>query len=134
MNNTLILGSLPQTPQEIDLYLAIWEVAKEFSNIVKSPIDTANFQWNESERYQRAFDCVREADLIIGEQTKPSTGQGMEIRECAILNKPLIIVAQEKSKISWLVKWCPIVRDILYYKTTDDLKNKLRVSINKIQK
>ena len=52
----------------------------------------------------KSFQTVQEADLVIGEQSQPSTGQGMEIRECAILNKPLIVVAKEGSKVSGLVK------------------------------
>jgi len=126
MDNILILGSLPKTEDETKLYNSIIEIAKEFATIVKSPIDTAKFNGTELERYERAFQTVRNADLVIGEQSLPSTGQGMEIRECAILNKPLIVVAKEGSKVSGLVKGCPITKEIIYYQNIKDLKSKLR--------
>ena len=99
MNNILILGSLPKTEEETKLYNSIIEIAKTFATTVKSPIDTAKFNGTKQERYDRAFQTVKEADLVIGEQSQPSTGQGMEIRECAILNKPLIVVAKEGMEI-----------------------------------
>ncbi len=130
MDNILILGSLPKTEEEAKLYNSIIEIAKGFAIIIKSPIDTAKFKGTEQERYDRAFQTVKEANLVIGEQSQPSTGQGMEIRECAILNKPLIVVAKEGSKVSGLVKACPVTREILYYQDIDDLKSKLKNSIS----
>ncbi len=94
-----------------------------------SPIDTKNFQGSDSERYKKALEKVQNADLIIGEQSKPSTGQGMEIRECAILEKPLIVVAKKGNKVSGLVKGCPITEEIIFYQDLEDLKTKLKNSI-----
>ncbi len=132
MHNILILGSLPKTEKETTLYNAIIEVAKDFWSTVKSPIDTSKFKGSEEERYNRAFQTVKEADIIIGEQSRPSTGQGMEIREAAILNKHMIVVAKTWSKISGLVKGCPILKEIIYYENIEDLKSKLNKSISKI--
>lgn len=129
MNNILILGSLPKTEKENELYNSIINIVKEFAIIVKSPIDTVKFIWTEQERYNRAFQFVKDADLIIGEQSQASTGQWMEIREWVILNKPLIVIAKEGSKISWLVKSCPITKEIIFYQNIEDLKLKLKKSI-----
>ena len=130
MDNILILGSLPKTEEETKLYDSIIEITQDFATTVKSPIDTAKFNGTEQERYERAFQTVQEADLVIGEQSQPSTGQGMEIRECAILNKPLIVVAKEGSKVSGLVKGCPVLKEIIYYQNVEDLKSKLKNSIS----
>jgi hypothetical protein len=130
MDNILILGSLPKTEEETKLYNSIIEIAQNFATTVKSPIDTAKFKGTEQERYERAFQTVQESDLVIGEQSQPSTGQGMELRECAILNKPLIVVAKEGSKVSGLVKGCPITKEIIYYQNVEDLKSKLKNSIS----
>jgi hypothetical protein len=130
MDNILILGSLPKTKEETKLYNALIEVAKEFATTVKSPIDTAKFKGTEKKRYERAFQMVKEASLVIGEQSHPSTGQGMEIRECAILNKPLIVTAKVGSKVSGLVKGCPITKEIIYYQNIKELKSKLKKSIS----
>jgi hypothetical protein len=130
MDNILILGSLPKTEEETKLYNSIIEITKTFATTIKSPADTAKFNGTEQERYERAFQTVQEADLVIGEQSQPSTGQGMEIRECAILKKPLIVVAKEGSKVSGLVKGCPITKEIIYYQNIEDLKLKLKNSIS----
>jgi len=123
MKKILILGALLE---ESKLYEAMVEVCQNYADEVSSPIDTAKFQGTDTERYERAFKKVKEADFIIGEQSKPSTGQGMEIREAAVLNKPLLVVAKEGSKVSGLVKGCPVLKDIIYYKDLDDLKDKLK--------
>lgn len=123
--NILILGSLPKTSEEENLYNTIIKVANKFATEVKSPIDTAAFKGTETERYDRAFQTVAEADIVIGEQSSPSTGQGMEIRECDNLNKPLIVVAKEGSKISGLVKGCPATRTIIFYRDTAELQSDL---------
>ena len=132
MKNILILGSLPKTQEETETYNSIIEIAKEFATPIKSPIDTAKFDGTAQERYERAFQTVKEADLVIGEQSQPSTGQGLEIRECAILNKPLIVVAKEGSNVSGLVRGCPITKEIIYYKNIEDLKTKLKKAILQI--
>jgi len=43
INNILILGSLPSNDSEKQLYQSIIEVSEDFSDTVKSPIDTADF-------------------------------------------------------------------------------------------
>ena len=131
LHKILTLGTLPKSDVDMKLYQSIIKIAWYFSDIVTSPIDTAEFQWTMHQRYKRAFQTVVDADLVIGEQSIPSTGQGMEIRECDILWKPLIVIAKTGSKVTWLVQWCPITKDILYYDTIDDMKNKLSESIQK---
>lgn len=132
MNNILILGALPKSEEDIKLYKTIVCVAKDFTETIRSPIETAKFHGTENERYERALSTVKEADLVIGEQSQPSTGQGIEIRECVILKKPLIVVAKEGSIVSGLVKGCPITKDIIYYRSFEDLKKKLKSSISKL--
>ena len=123
MRQILILGALPKNKQEKEVYEAIIGSCK--GNVFDSPIDTSNFKGSDEERYNKAFEKVKKADLIIAEMSSASTGQGMEIREAAILKKELIVVAKEGSKISSMVKGCPIVKEIIYYKNLDDLKRSL---------
>ncbi|MCK5107661.1 MAG: hypothetical protein KAQ83_02960 [Nanoarchaeota archaeon] len=129
MKNILILGALPKEKEDEELYNVIIEVCEKFA-MVKSPIDTFNFNGSAKEKYERAFNLVKKADLVIGEQSKPSTGQGMEVRECAILGKPLIVVAKEGSKVSGLVKGCPVLKKIIYYSDLENLKKKLEEVLN----
>jgi hypothetical protein len=121
----LILGALPKDEEKKKLYESIIDVCKDFVEEISSPIDTIEFQGSDSERYERAFQKVKEADLIIGEQSEPSTGQGMETREAAVLNKPLVVIAKTGSKISGLIKGCPVLKEIIYYDDIEDLKAKL---------
>ena len=120
----LILGVLPKNKEKENFYSSIAEICKEFAE-VSSPIDTVKFKGSEKERYERAFQKVKECDLVIGEQSEPSTGQGMEIREAAVLNKPIIVIAKSGSKISGLVKGCPMLKKIIFHNNMEDLKSKL---------
>ncbi len=131
MNNILILGALPKDKAKEKLYESIVMISKQFAKEVSSPIDTAKFQGSEIERYKRALKKVGEADLIIGEQSEPSTGQGIEIREAEIQKKPLIIIAKTNSKVSGLVKGCSVLKEIIYYDNIKDLKEKLVVVLKK---
>ncbi len=125
MREILILGSLPSNSLEEELYNSMTKVCRAYAQMVSSPVDTARFEGNDRERYERALRKVDTANLIIGEQTKPSTGQGIELGYAITLQKPIVIVAEEGSKISGLIKGCPLVRDILYYNSPKGLESKL---------
>jgi hypothetical protein len=56
----------------------------------------------------------------------------MEIRECAILNKSLVVVAKEGSKISGLVRGCPITKEMILYQNLKDLKSSLKDYISQL--
>ncbi len=131
MDKILILGALPQNQEMKALYEAMAEVCEKFVQSVSSPIDTAKFHGSDSERYKRAFQKVKEADLIIGEQSLPSTGQGIELREAALQGKPVIIVAREGSGISGMVKGSPNIKEIIRYHSLEELKKKLQGALEK---
>ena len=131
MREILILGTLPKDKSEEKLYLTISDICKPYANDVYSPIDTVKFEGDDKQRYIRALKKVEDADIIIGEQTQASTGQGMEIGYAITLKKPMVIIAKEKSKISGLIKGCPLVKEIIYYSSLEDLKNKLSPVLQK---
>ena len=132
MNNILILGSLPKSVEKNNFYESIIQICSPYAKKISSPIDTANFKGSDSERYDLAFKKVKTANLIIGELSEPSTGQGMELREAALLNKTILILAKEGSEISGIVKGCKQVKKILFYKSIDDLKLKLTAILQSI--
>lgn len=134
MKNILILWSLPQNQEDKKLYEDIILICNRFGKKVLSPIDTSNFEWTEKERYIRAFESVKWADIIIWEQSNPSTWQWMEIRESSILAKPLLVIGKTGSKISGLVKWSPNLKEIIYYENIKDLEKKLSNFLEEIKK
>ena len=121
----LILGALPKDEEKRKLYEAIVSVCRKFAEEASSPIDTAEFEGTDAERYERAFREVGKADLIVGELSEPSTGQGMELRKATVLGKPVVVVAREGSRVSGLVKACPVVKKIIYYSNLEELESKL---------
>jgi len=122
MDEILILGSLPETEERRILYESMTQLCQKYTKKVYSPIDTTKFN---GDRYQRALQKIEDASLIIGEQSEPSTGQGMEIGYSLRLNIPVIIVAKKGSKVSGLMKTCPSVKQIIYYEDISDLEKKL---------
>ncbi len=125
MKQILILGALPKKESDFEKYNSIIEVCNNHSEQVFSPIDTTRFKGGDKERYKRAIKLIKQADLIIGEQSKPSTGQGIEIGYASSLNKDIIVVAETGSKVSGLIKGSPLVKKIIYYSSLNELKEKL---------
>jgi len=113
----LVIGPLEQK----EIYNKIKEVYPD----AKTPLDTAKFTGTNEERYERAFNHVEKADLIICEASNPSTGMGMELREAINLKKRIIVIAKEGSKVSGLIKGCPSIKSIIYYSDKEGLKESL---------
>jgi len=118
----LVLGSLPKDDERKKFYESIVEVCSKYSEDVSSPIDTVEFEGN---RYERALQKVDAADLIIGDQSKPSTGQGFELGYSLKRDVPIIILAETGSAVSGLMEGCPQVKEVIYYDSVEDLKEKL---------
>lgn len=139
MKNILIIGALPKNPKQLIVYETIIDVCEELTAdrydhlkpSITSPIDTMNFKWTDTERSGRAYLWVADADIVIAEQSKPSTWAWMEIQMCFSADKPVIVVAKKWSAISWLVKWHYNVGTIIYYKSLEDLKLQLFNSLDK---
>lgn len=125
MRNLLILWSIPNSDEDYKKYETIINVFKvKFKNI-NSPIDTKNFYWTDSERFDRAINMVKGANLIIWELSLPSTWQWLELWIAYTLNKSIIILAKEWSNISWLIKGNPNLKEIIYYSDLVNLEKKL---------
>ena len=56
----LILGRLPSTKNEEDLYNSIINICNKHGNVFDSPIDTKNFNGSDEERYKKAFSLAKE--------------------------------------------------------------------------
>jgi len=125
MREVLILGALPQTVEKRRLYESLTKFLCNYTEEVSSPIDTLEFRGSGKEKYKRAFQKVRSADLIISEQSEPSIGQGMEIREAEIQNKPIVVIAKNRSTICGLIPSSPAVKKIIFYNSLKDLESTL---------
>jgi len=122
--NILILGALPRTPKEVSFYSSVVDTCNKYTATTSSPIDTVKFSGSDQERYKRAFKLVNEADIIIGELSYPSTGQGMELREAINQNKEIYVFARKESKASGLIKGCPEIK-VVYYQEINDFNAQL---------
>lgn len=131
INNLTILWALPENELDFKKYEIIINIWKEYFKNVFSPIDTKNFIWENSERFERAIKLIKNTDLIIWELSFPSTWQWIEIWIAYNLEIPIIILAKEWSKISWLIKWNPYIKDIIFYNNFIDLEEKLILNIKK---
>lgn len=103
----LVIGSLNQK----EIYK---KIKKTYPN-ADTPIETSLFSESNEERYKRAFEKIKEADLIICEASLPSTGMGMELNEAINQKKKIIVIAKENSKVSGLILGCSYINEIIYY-------------------
>lgn len=125
-NRILITGAvLSSDNNSIDIYNKIisWIDNSEYQ--ISSPLDTMQFKGNDFERYDRAMRLLQDTKMIIAEMSNISTGQGMELQEAVTLNIPILVIAKYDSKISGLVKGCKNVKDIIYYKNIEDIKENI---------
>lgn len=108
----LVIGSLEQKE--------IYNKIKEIYPNADTPIETSLFNGSNEERYLRAFEKIKEADLIICETSLPSAGMGMELNEAINQKKKIIVIAKENSKVSGLILGCPYIEKVIYYKSTKE--------------
>ena len=125
-NKVLITGAvLSSDNSSVDTYESIISLIDTSKYAVSSPLDTMKFKGNDVERYEIAMNLLKDTKMIIAEMSSVSTGQGMELQEAVNLGIPILVVAKEGSKISGLVKGCKNVKDIIYYKEINDIKDKI---------
>ncbi len=125
MNKDLVLitGSVMiSNPESIENYHKLISMIDTEKFAVSTPLDTKQFSGTNEERYERAMQMLKNTSLMIAEMSNVSTGQGMEIQMAAILGIPILVIAKENSKVSGLVKGCPVVRKIAYYDDINEIK------------
>lgn len=126
MKKILITGSVINSNNKSKkTYEKLVNICIENKYEVSSPLDTMKFTGTDEERYKRAMRLVDSADIIIAEMSIPSTGQGMELQQAIINDIPILILANDGSNISGLIKGSKQVIDILYYDDIDKIKQKI---------
>ena len=128
MNKQLILitGSVMNSnPESINTYNELISMIDNEQYDISSPLDTMKFKGNDFERYERAINMLNKTSLMIAEMSNVSTGQGMEIQQAAILGIPILVIAKIGSKVSGLVKGCPVVRNIAFYEDIKEIKDEI---------
>lgn len=109
----------------VKIYEDLVNICKKVSNNIYSPLDTMKFKGNDTERYNRAMELLKETNIIIAEMSIPSTGQGMELQEAVRQDIPIIVIAKSGSKVSGLIKGSGKVKSILYYNNIEDIEKEL---------
>lgn len=122
----LITGSVMNSNTEsVNIYNELISLIDKEQYDVISPLDTMQFTGTDQARYERAIQILSKTSLMIAELSNVSTGQGMEIQQAAILGIPILVIAKNGSKVSGLVKGCPVVKDIVFYKDVRDISDKI---------
>ena len=122
----LITGSVMNSNSDsVDTYNKLISMIDTEKFNVSSPLDTMQFTGTNEERYERAIQMLSNTRLMIVEMSSVSTGQGMEIQQAAILGIPILVIAKENSKVSGLVKGCPVVRKVVFYDDISLIKDEI---------
>jgi len=149
MTDVYIAGSLRHTPREWwGIYEKIGSVVGNFGFKVHVPhidtvndlgIDTGTIHYpnldseTRSKVYNRNWDVVHNAKLIIAEVTNPSTGTGIEIGWALKLNKPLICLAHKDADVTSMVLG-PVHQgkiDFIRYENEEDALMQLKTLLEK---
>lgn len=127
----LITGSVMEANSDsVKIYEELVSMIDTDKYRVSSPLDTMKFVGTDEERFNRAVSMLNETSMIIAEMSNTSTGQGIELGIASTMNIPVLVIAKEESKISGLVKGCPNVKDIIYYKDIKEIKEEINNFIN----
>ena len=81
------------------------------------------------EFYKRTYEEITKCDFFICEVSSPSMGVGMELQMGKEHNIPCIAICKEGIKPSKMIEGNPCVKQIIYYKTIEDLSLKLEKAI-----
>jgi len=126
-NRVLITGAvLDSSKESIDTYQKLESYIDTSKYVISSPLDTMKFLGNDSEKYERAMNLLKDTKFIIAEMSTVSTGQGMELQEAVNLGILILVIAKTGSKVSGLVKGCKNVVDIVYYDEIDNIESVIK--------
>lgn len=80
---------------------------------------------NEAGVYTHDISCVDKADLMIALCDQPSIGLGMEIQRRIDNNRPVLLLAHDKSHVTRMVPGAAKVVDSVYFERYGDLEDLL---------
>ena len=100
MKKTYFLGA---TANGSRIFLVYKKALKNKLEILGTPIETNEFNGTFNERFIRAENFVKSADIIIADMSEVSTGAGIELGMAHMLNKQIYVFANKTSKVSGLI-------------------------------
>ena len=83
--------------------------------------------WHEQKKSTKEF--LKDASLVIGEVSHPSTGQGIELGWADTLNIPILFLRRQGAKSSSALKY--LRGEYIDYTDSNDLVNKLKGYLEK---
>ena len=92
MKKTYVLGA---TANGSRIFLVYKKALKNKLEILGTPIETNEFNGTFNERFIRAENFVKSADIIIADMSEVSTGAGIELGMAHRLNKPIYVFANK---------------------------------------
>jgi len=95
------------------------------------PINHPDF--TPKEVYQREFEEVTTADLMIAYVGEPSLGTGSEIEMAKNSNSTIILVSEKDKKVSRLVRGNPAVKYEVVFEDEDEALSQLKEILEKIK-
>lgn len=78
--------------------------------------------WHEQDKSAKEF--IRGADLVIGEISHPSTGQGIEFGWADMMNAPILFLRKHGAKSSSALRY--LGGEFIEYQNTVDLQKKVQ--------
>ncbi|KKW11084.1 MAG: hypothetical protein UY50_C0021G0018 [Parcubacteria group bacterium GW2011_GWA2_49_9] len=105
-----------------------FDYEKEFYAPLKKAVEGTDHElifphvWHAQNKSTKEF--LKNADLVIGEVSYPSTGQGIEFGWADMLNVPILFVRKQGAKSSSALKY--LKGDYIEYADGNDMTDKIR--------
>lgn len=110
-----------------------FDYEKEIYEPLKRAVEGTNHElifphvWHEQNKSTKEF--LKDAGLVIGEVSYPSTGQGIELGWADMLNIPILFVRKQGAKSSSALRY--LKGELIEYADAEELTEKVRVYLAK---
>lgn len=116
----------------IVIHASSFDYEKEFYAPLKKAVEGTGHElifphvWHEQKKSTKEF--LKNAGLVIGEVSYPSTGQGIEFGWADMLNVPILFLRKQGAKSSSALKY--LRGEFIEYATSEDLAQKVRTYLS----
>jgi nucleoside 2-deoxyribosyltransferase len=129
-------GAIRGGREKLDIYIKINKLLERYGEILDKHVADPNVEKIEKnnskeEIYNRDINWIKECDVLVAEISTPSLGVGYEISYAENLGKEIICVYDDNINISAMIGGNKNF-ELINYKNSNDLQNKLEDKLNSL--
>jgi len=137
MKKVYVFGPIYLSGEDyLPVYKKINELCgKYFDKVIGTYPDFWDSKETPQEFYRRTYDTITKCDLFIAEVSSPSHGVGMELQMAVEHKIPVVVLVKADIDFSksTMVLGLPTLKEVIRYRDTEGLLQKLDLELSKIK-